>query len=202
MCEQHQTMLLCLHEVTADCSDIRSVIMSYLARITKEIAFSVVLNRIPREIVNFKLFRRHTGQGMFIYCGATDDPEKRRRIHEYCERNGFSARTKYARVGNQLRIKCDHCDRRLDTSMDSDGEAASIHCSNCSVDDYWPCETEARFRDDRDGPKNTGWRTKYTSTGVMLIVDTRARPTPRYKNFGLEQGQSWRKHKRSRQINI
>ncbi len=177
-------LTFCLTELVPNDRDVRGVIAAYCYFIAREIAVATLVDKIPESIVRFKLFRRLTGQSMFVLAEAIEDGKRRRKIHEYCAANGFHARTKYRREGveKQLRLWCDNCQRLLyDVERDGNGEPVAF-CDECHK------VTHARFKDsDWDGARNTTHRTRYCSTGTMLIVDTRARPTPHYKKFALAE---------------
>jgi hypothetical protein len=120
----------------------------------------------------------------------------------YFDQYGFFARTKYRLAGERMAISCDACKRYVrdvEESYDESYVRCACVCENS--DDSDREVTYARVRDEgclSDEVKNTRWRKRYVSTGVMLIVDSRARPTPAYKNFGLATGESWRRKRPAR----
>jgi hypothetical protein len=178
-----------------ECHDVVLVVAHFLHQVDRAILFDTVEREVPLDIVLFRLLRRHQlGKPvMFVYEGAVNDRRQRRRIHEYCEQWGFFARTKYRRV-EKFFIRCDHC-RRYGSDVDcSEGSEPYLRCAYCY--DEWGATT-ARYRDEgtlSDERKNT-LSNPWVSTGVMLVVDPRAHPTPAYKKHGLAEGESWRRQR-------
>ena len=171
-------------------SDVTVVLMRLMRAIDLALEVDTLEREVPREIVFFRLFRRHspTRPVMVLFEDAVNDAKLRRRIHEYCEQYGFFARTKYRCEAEQMSIRCDACKRYIsDLKHSLDG---SYVLCDCDIE-YYPSgqATSARVEDEA---KNTRWRKRYVSTGVMLIVDSRVHPTPAYKKFGLVKGENWR----------
>jgi len=195
MDEEDVAIVLLTEVILGEYDDVRWLVVQHLHNILRAVHDSVDVERIPAEIVSFRLFRRYWKTSMLLYIDAESDRPLRRRIHDYCERHGIHARTKYRAnpKGKTLSIRCDACAQYISDTECSGGEPY-VRCHKCEDSDE-ECEvTYARYKpDDWDGPKNTRFKVKYISTGIMLILDIRASPTPSYKKKFLAAGESWRK---------
>jgi hypothetical protein len=205
---QHDTVRIGLWlEELIECRDVQWMIVGLLHNIDTAVMFDMVEREIPTEIVTFRLFRRYNvsaKSGMFLFEDAVNDAKLRRRIHEYCEQYRFKACTKYRPGETRMTIRCDDCKREISDIEGSYNEDLYVRCEcGYDINEDYPSDkvTCVRYFDEgclSDEKKNVRHQKRYVSTGVMLIVDPRTRPTPSYKKFSLAKDESWRCKKKPR----
>lgn len=130
---------------------------------------------IPRAVIDFIFFERGRASTLEI---LVPEKEARAKVHEFCISKGLCSNTHWAPTTDKI-YKCPDCGA---FSSDYDSRHG-VYCSRCTYedpDDYSVDEMGRGCRFDEDDCRT---KTKYVSTGLMLIRRNRQIPYKKVRNY-------------------